>query len=194
MTNTKYYRLMLGKGSRHAEQCLAERFIGADYGIERDLSRELPDSWRQFNAMFIPVYQEAHPEKTKVAAGLACGMLWTVCKGMSDGDLVLCPDGTGCYRVGEISGPYQLNEIRGRYIPHRRPVRWLDIAIDRSEMSSALRNSAGSIGAVCNISDYAEEIKALLAVHQPNPIQASSTRTSKTLSLLCSKSISKTFL
>jgi hypothetical protein len=24
----------------------------------------------QFNAMFIPVYQEAHPEKTKVAAGL----------------------------------------------------------------------------------------------------------------------------
>lgn len=71
MTNTKYYRLMLGKGSRHAEQCLAERFIGADYGIERDLSRELPDSWRQFNAMFIPVYQETHPEKTKVAAGLA---------------------------------------------------------------------------------------------------------------------------
>lgn len=70
MANTKYYRLMLGKGSRHAEQCLAERFIGADYGIERDLSRELPDSWRQFNAMFIPVYQEAHPEKTKVAAGL----------------------------------------------------------------------------------------------------------------------------
>ena len=56
MTNTKYYRLMLGKGSRHAEQCLAERFVGADYGIERDL--------------FIPVYQEAHPEKTKVAAGL----------------------------------------------------------------------------------------------------------------------------
>ena len=35
---------MLGKGSRHAEQCLAERFVGADYGIERDLSRELPDS------------------------------------------------------------------------------------------------------------------------------------------------------
>ena len=55
MTNTKYYRLMLSKGSRHAEQCLAECFIGADYGIERDLSRELPDSWRQFNAMFIPV-------------------------------------------------------------------------------------------------------------------------------------------
>lgn len=169
MTNTKYYRLMLGKGSRHAEQCLAEHFIGADYGIERDLSRELPDSWRQFNAMFIPVYQETHPEKTKVAAGLACGMLWTVCKGMSDGDIVLCPDGTGCYRVGEISGPYHYES--GQVLPHRRPVRWLDIAIDRSEMSSALRNSAGSIGAVCNISDYAEEIKALLAVHQPNPIQ-----------------------
>lgn len=40
----KYYRLMLGKGSRYAEQCFAESFIGADYGIERDLTRELPDS------------------------------------------------------------------------------------------------------------------------------------------------------
>ena len=63
----------------------------------------------------------------------------------------------GCYRVGEISGPYHYES--GQVLPHRRPVRWLDIAIDRSEMSSALRNSAGSIGAVCNISDYAEEIK-----------------------------------
>ena len=49
---------------------LQNAFVGADYGIERDLSRELPDSLGQFNAMFIPVYQEAHPEKTKVAAGL----------------------------------------------------------------------------------------------------------------------------
>ena len=80
MTNTKYYRLMLGKGSRHAEQCLAERFIGADYGIERDLSRELPDSWRQFNAMFIPVYQETHPAKLPPDLPAACsGLSAKVC-------------------------------------------------------------------------------------------------------------------
>lgn len=88
---------------------------------------------------------------------------------MTIGDLVLCPDGTGGYHAGEIAGPYQYEP--GRVLPHRRPVRWLDVVIGRNEMSSALRNSAGSIGAVCNLSDYAEEIKALLAAHRPNPIQ-----------------------
>ena len=51
---------MLGKSSRYAEQCFAERFIGADYGIERDLSCELPDSWRQFNAVFMNLFLRPH--------------------------------------------------------------------------------------------------------------------------------------
>ena len=155
-----YYRLMLGKSSTYAARCFAENFIGADYGINRDLTNDLPEGWRVFNAAFIPVYLANRPDKSKVAAGLACGMLWTVCKGIKIGDFVLCPDGSGSYRVAEVTGNYYY--APGEILPHRRAVRWLPQSIDRSEMSDALRNSTGSIGAVCDISTYQEEIKRLL--------------------------------
>ena len=79
-----------------------------------------------------------NPDKTKISAGLACGALWTVSKGIQQGDVVLCPDGMGKYRVGEVNGGYYYEE--GKSLPHRRPVTWLNVAIDRSEMSEALRN------------------------------------------------------
>lgn len=160
----KYYRLMLGRGSTHAAHCFSENFIGANFDIYQDLTNALPDSWRVFNAEFIPVYQAEHPGKSKIAAGLACGMLWTVCKGMKLGDYVLCPDGGGNYRVGEITGNYEY--VPGQTLPHRRAVRWLAQSIERSEMSDALRNSSGSIGTVCEISAHHDEIERLLGRHE----------------------------
>src|SRR5438046_2408998 len=119
-----YYRVMLGKGSIHAEECFAGDFVGADFLAAQDLTGELHEDWRTFNKKFIPVFLAAHPDKTKVAAGLACGALWTISKGMNEGDFVLCPDGSGHYHVGEVSGDYhyQLGEV----LPHRRPVHWLN--------------------------------------------------------------------
>jgi restriction system protein len=156
-----YYRIMLGRKSVHAEECFAGNFIGAGFDINEDLSGKLPDEWRAFNQAFIPIYLAAHPEKSKVAAGLACGFLWTVAKGLQKGDVVLCPDGSGRYRVGEVTGDYfyQL----GGVLPHRRPVRWLSQTIDRVDMSEALRNSTGSIGTVSNITQYQNEIERLIA-------------------------------
>src|SRR5688572_21790677 len=99
-----YYRIMLGKGSIYAEECFAGKFIGADFGIPQDLTDTLPEEWRVFNKRFIPIYLAGHPDKTKIAAGLACGSIWTVSKGIQRGDIVLCPDGSGRYRVGEVNG------------------------------------------------------------------------------------------
>jgi len=31
---------------------------------------------------FIPVFLAGHPDKTKIGAGLACGTLWTIAKGI----------------------------------------------------------------------------------------------------------------
>ena len=101
-----YYRVMLGPKSIHAEECFAGNFIGTDFDIKQDLTKRLPEEWRAFNKEFIPVYMAAHPDKTKISAGLACGALWTVSKGIQNGDVVLCPDGRGKYRVGEVSGNY----------------------------------------------------------------------------------------
>ncbi len=155
-----YYRVMLGKKSLHAAECLAGNFIGADFGIAEDLTGKLPDEWRTFNRNYIPVYLDKHPEKSKITAGLSCGFLWTVSRGIARGDVVLCPDGSGSYRVAEVTGDYYY--VPDQPLPHRRPVQWSAATLDRAAMSEALRNSTGSIGTLCNISRYREEIEKLI--------------------------------
>jgi hypothetical protein len=155
-----YYRVMLGPKSVHASECFAGNFIGTDFDVKQDLSKKLPEEWRAFNKEFIPIFLAAHPDKTKIGAGLACGALWTVSKGIQKGDIVLCPDGTGRYRVGEVTGDYYYEP--GKILFHRRPVTWLNVTIDRAAMSEALRNSAGSIGTVSNITPHQAEIEKLI--------------------------------
>lgn len=157
-----YYRIMLGRKSVHAQECFDGNFIGADYGIAEDLTGKLPEAWRDFNSTFIPIYLAKWPDKTKIAAGLACGSLWTIGKGIQKGDIVLCPDGSGRYRVGEVAGDYLY--APGQILPHRRPVHWLPAMIDRADLSEGLRNTTGSTGTVCNISraGYADEVEKLL--------------------------------
>lgn len=155
---------MLGQKSKYAEQCFAENFIGADYGISEDLSSKLPDDWKQFNKSMIPVYLNERPEKSKVAAGLACGMLHTVCKAIQIGDIVLCPDGQGAYYVGEVTSDYIY--APDSVLPHRRNVSWNASVINRDAMSEGLRNSAGSIGTVSNLTKHSEELERLLAGQQ----------------------------
>jgi len=155
-----YYRVMLGRKSTFAEQCFAGNFIGADPGVPEDLTHKLPDEWRAFNKQFIPVFLAGHPDKNKISAGLACGALWTIAKGIRKGDMVLCPDGAGAYRVGEVVGNYQY--APGQILPHRRPVQWSKQSIDRTAMSDALKHSTGSIGTVSDVSGYREEIEKLL--------------------------------
>lgn len=161
----RYFRIMLGKKSVYASECFKEGYIGADFGINENLMGNLPDNWRDFNTKYIPVFMAARPDKSKVAAGLACGFLWTICRGIKEGDIVLCPNGEGRYFVGQVTGPYSY--APGTNLPHRRPVHWFDQMIDRSDMSEALRNSTGSIGTVSNIDRYAEEIERLIWGHTP---------------------------
>jgi len=156
-----YYRVMLGRKSVYAEECFKGNFIGADFGINQDLTHKLPEQWQVFNKEFIPIYLATHPTKTKIGAGLACGALWTVSKGIQKGDVVLCPDGFGQYHVGEVNGDYTYEP--GKILFHRRPVKWLNMTLDRSAMSEALQNSTGSIGTVSNVTNHHEEIEKLIA-------------------------------
>jgi restriction system protein len=156
-----YYRIMLGRKSAHAEEAYRGGFIGADFSIDQDLAHHLSDDWRAFNKEYIPKCIEKNPGKTRVSAGLACGMLWTIAKGVRVGDVVLCPDGKGAYHTGEVVGEYEYHP--GKVLPHRRAVRWFAGRISREELSEPLRNSAGSIGTVSTITRYAEELEALLS-------------------------------
>ncbi len=156
-----YYKVVLGTGNAHAAECISGNFIGTDYGVYQDLTGQLPERWQEFNRKFIPVIQADSPGKSKIGAGLACGALWTVSRGILKGDFVLTPDGGGRFRVAEVIGDYQ-------YVPtgplqHRRPVRWLESVIDRADMSDALRGSADSRGTVAYISKHGAELERLIS-------------------------------
>ncbi len=83
-----YYRIMLGRKSVYAQECFEGGYIGANFDINQDLSGDLPDEWRAFNKKFIPVLIARHPDKSKVSAGLACGALWRISKGIKKGDII----------------------------------------------------------------------------------------------------------
>src|SRR3989344_8480747 len=164
------YRIMLGRGSMYADEAHKGNFIGAGWFEDIDLSNQFPDNWREFNKKFIPIFLEKYPDKSKVAAGLACGSLHTIGKDLKLGDLVLSPNGQGSYYVGEVITDYEYR--KGGVLPHRRSVRWYPGLIERSQMSQALRNSTGSIGTVSDISQYSQEIEALIAGKRPPSIIA----------------------
>uniref|UniRef100_UPI004047800F endonuclease NucS domain-containing protein n=1 Tax=Algoriphagus sp. TaxID=1872435 RepID=UPI004047800F len=163
-----YYRVILGAKSAFAKECYDGNFIGANYDINQDLTKELPDYWRDFNAKFRDIWLKVHPDKAKVAAGLACGMLWTVCKGIKKGDVVLCPDGQGSYYVGEVVSDYSYHPDTN--LPHRRSVKWFPVFIERTVMSQEFKNSTGSIGTISTITQYADEIERLLGNMRPPTI------------------------
>lgn len=157
-----YYRVVLGKQHIHAATCFAGGFIGVDDDFQRDLGPLLTEDWRDFNAAMIPVFLERYPDKSRISAGLACGVDWTVCKGILKGDIVLCPDGAGSYRIGEVTSEYMY--VPGDVFPHRRQVHWHDVFVQRVNMSDALKGSTGSIGTVSNVTKHREEIERLIGV------------------------------
>jgi restriction system protein len=152
---------MLGKGSQHAAECFAGNFIGVDFDLNVDLTDKLPENWRDFNREFIPIYQERHPSKNKIAAGLACGMTWTVSKGMQIGDIIVAPVGDGNFRFGEISSNYQY--AKDLILFHRRQVNWSSLIINKENFSEPLRRSIGSIGTISELTQHADEISKLLS-------------------------------
>lgn len=157
---------MLGPKSIHADECYNGNFIGADYGIHSDLTNELTDDFRSFNHKFIPLFLANHPGKSKIAAGLACGALWTVCRGIRSGDIVLCRNGKGFFLVGEVQGEYI--HTPGANLPHRRRVQWYPVTIPRTDVSPELRASTTSQGTSSMITGHAEEIELLIGVNKPH--------------------------
>jgi restriction system protein len=158
-----YYRIYLGKANCYAQKGFEEGFIGVGFGFTQNLSGALVKAdgdWRKFNHLMIPEYLAIYPENSKISAGLACGMTYTVCNYLKEGDIVLVPNGKGEYYVGEITGDYMF--APGEDLPHRRPVRWRSERILKTLMSEKLQNSLGSVGTTSDVSKYAEEIDNLM--------------------------------
>ena len=159
---------MPGAKSIHYKDCIEGGFIGVDFGIKEDVSMFLTDNPNDFKDKYRPVFLKNRPDKSKVAAGLACGAIWTVCHSMKQGDIVLCPDGSGEYSVGEIESNYYY--VQDEILQHRRKVNWNRNTIRRSDMSEALQNSSGSVLTTCDLTKYKEELDGLINGNNSSPI------------------------
>ena len=160
MNDKRYYRVILGRGHKFADECHNGGFIGADYDIEMDLTDKLPERWQDFNEEFRPVWLQKNPTKTRLAAGLACGALHSVCKEINIGDIVLSPTGDRTYLVGEVSSDYFYNENGN--LPHRRKVTWFPNTIFRDDMTNELKRTTGAAGTVIDTTGYANELEVLI--------------------------------
>lgn len=156
-----YYKVMLGKKSMYMQECTQGSFIGVHYGMDIDFTHTFPEDWKDFNKQFIPIYQANNPGKTKIAAGLACGAIWTMGKGIQTGDIIVSPDGRGTFLFAEVTGDYEYHPAQ--ILPHRRPVRWFDSKMPRKDTSDDLRSSTTSVGTIANISAHAAEIERYLS-------------------------------
>lgn len=156
----RYFRIRLGRQGVLSKDCFANGYVGVDFTLREDFAGKLPDDWRDFNRSWIGTYLQQNPGKTKVAAGLACGSLWTVAKDIQIGDLVLCPDERNNLHIGEVCGPYRY--VADSIIPHQRTVNWLPHIIDRSEMSDSLRKSIDGAQTVIRVSSYGAEIDSFI--------------------------------
>ena len=65
-----YFRVILGAKSVYAKECYDGNFIGADYDIIQDLTKELPENWRDFNAKFRDIWLKINPNKSKIAGSI----------------------------------------------------------------------------------------------------------------------------
>jgi restriction system protein len=157
----EYFRAILGAGGTHAEACFSEGWIGADHCAAFDLATSLPPEWEGFKTKFSEVYLKTQPGKSKIAAGLAAGVLFRVCRGMKEGDLILASAGMGNYRLAEVVGPYFYKP--GATLPHRRKVHWLDIRLTSADLSDGLRASAGATTAIIRLTEHGAELEQIAA-------------------------------
>ncbi len=171
----RYYKAMPGSSHGMLEQFLAEDFIAVDFGVNTDLSDAFTDDFREFSQKMIPIIQKFRPEKTKVSAGLAAGCIWRIGRGMSLGDIVLCPNSDNELHIGEISGGYFYSE--GNQFPHRRKVTWHPNRVHRHDFSKQFQNSLRAGQSVICLDDYADEITQVIDDGGPRVILKSNDAT-----------------
>jgi len=132
---------MLGKESKYANECYAEKFIGTWYDADEDLSNYLYDDKNEFYRIYKPIYIAKNPKK-KESADSDCEQIWTICKGIKKDDIVICPDSKNIkkYYVGKVINDYEYVSVRfknGEIQPHRRQVEWF-YEIDKKEIPKDL--------------------------------------------------------
>jgi len=157
----KYMRLRTGREHQWFDDFYNNNYIAVGFNLDINLSDSLYDNWREFNKKFIPEIIKREPSKSRVAAGLNCGVIWTLSKGIEKDTIVLCQDKDKNYHPCKVISNYYYDEKLGTQF-HRRKVEWFDKSIKVSEMSKELISSLTAQNTLIDISKYEDELEKLL--------------------------------
>ena len=173
----KYYKFMLGEESKYAAECYEGEFIGIWYEINEDLTDYLIKSER-FGENVIPIlkkgyskYNEDGNEREErykeLSAKLITPQIWTFCKEMRIGDIVICPTGKkfNSYHVGEIKSNYYFKRDyfkNGDMQPHKRDIEWFSKKISVNNISDDLKKLIDSQGTIVDLNQCSDKIKEKL--------------------------------
>ena len=157
----KYMRLRTGRDHQWFKDFYTNNYIAVGFGLDINLSDSLYENWREFNKKFIPEIIKREPSKSRVAAGLNCGVIWTLSKGIEKDVVVLCQDKDKNYHPCKITSNYYFDDELGDRF-HRRKVEWFDKSIKVSEMSKELLSSLTAQNTLIDISKYEDELEKLL--------------------------------
>lgn len=164
---SKYFRVSAGRAAQYLQEAIDGGWIGVGWLSNYDLTHELPENWREFNAKWVPILVE-ESGLSPVGAGLGAGMTWTVSRGIKEDDLVLVPTGTGSYKVARVTGDYFYEP--NHELSHRRPVEWLEREISRDELSEELKRPLKFAGTVMTLG-HSDELDSLLRGERSQMIQ-----------------------
>ena len=167
----KYLRLRTGRDHQWFKQFYKDNYIAVGFGLDIDLSDSLFDNWRDFNKKFIPTVIDKNPGKSRIAAGLNCGVIWTLSKGVEKDAIILCQDEDKNYHPCRVVSNYFFSKEDGQY--HRRKVEWFDKSIKISDMSSELIRSLTAQNTLIDISKYKDEIDELITGSRISKISVS---------------------
>ena len=135
-------------------------YVGAGWLLEQDLSSVKTRD--ELTAM----YRQAHPDQSSQVVGANVGTLWLFLQ-MAAGDYVMtpCSDSQWLYygRVADLPYYYAPNDPDGCYIPHRRPVAWTGIRINRSEFSEAFQKTLKFTAKTAFYVNHSEEFFEIVA-------------------------------
>ena len=165
----EYIRLRTGRDHQWFDHFHKGNYIAVGFTLDIDLSKHLYENWRDFNKKFIPEIIKRQPKKTRVAAGLNCGVIWTLSKGIEKDAIVLCQDSEKNYHACKVISNYYYNDELGDQF-HRRKIEWLNKKIRPSEMSTELLKSLTAQNTLIDISKYENELQKLIFGKKENSI------------------------
>ena len=154
-----FYQVRLGRANAHVEFALKEGFVGVDYGYKEDASKYLKTTWDESRRDLVSTIPKFRPDIEKRSAGLACGAIWSLGRGMQDGATVLTPVGNGVYAYGSVTGDYFY--VDGDVLPHRRKITWAAQRLDIKQFSDELRRVLNLPLSIIDLSEYSDEIRNL---------------------------------